>query len=104
MTCEGATFAGNVGASLLRAIGVSELVATSWSGYESLALQLATDAKLLAEIRQKLARNRDSFPLFDIERFRQHIEAAYVRMWERCQRGEPPASFAVPPISSSTAR
>jgi len=34
-------------------------------------------------------------PLFDTDRFRRHIEAAYVTMWEACQRGERPKSFAV---------
>jgi hypothetical protein len=33
--------------------------------------------------------------LFDSGRFARHIEAAYVNMWERTRRGEPPESFAV---------
>jgi len=31
---------------------------------------------------------------------RSHIEAAYVTMWERYQRGEPPESFAVASIEN----
>ena len=53
---------------------------------------------LLSELRARLARNRTTHPLFDTDRFRRHIEAAYVTMWERVQRGEPPESFAVQPI------
>jgi hypothetical protein len=34
--------------------------------------------------------------LVDTVRFARHIEAAYMTMWERWQRGERPASFAVP--------
>jgi len=44
------------------------------------------------------ARNGTTYPLFDTDRFRRHIEAAYVTMWERYQRGEPPESFEVQPI------
>ena len=34
-------------------------------------------------------------PLFDTDRSRRHLEAAYLTMWERHLRGEPPAAFAV---------
>ena len=37
-------------------------------------------------------------PLFDTERFTRHIEAAYVTMWERYRRGQPPVHFAVDAI------
>ena len=33
--------------------------------------------------------------LFDTTRFTRNLEAAYIAMWERQQRGEPPSSFAV---------
>ena len=96
VTCAGEAFAARMAGSLLHAIGLPELITHSLADYESLALQLATDLPRLAAIRQKLARNRDSYPLFDTDRFRRNIEAAYVTMWEKTQRGEPPASFAVP--------
>ena len=44
------------------------------------------------------AAGRES-PLFDVDRFRRHIEAAYVNMWQRHQRGEPASSFAVDGIA-----
>jgi predicted O-linked N-acetylglucosamine transferase (SPINDLY family) len=95
LTCMGTTFAGRVAASLLQAVGLPELVTRSLGDYEALALRLATDAMLLREIRQKVARNRETFPLFDTDRFRRHIEAAYVAMWEKYQRGEPPSPITV---------
>ena len=82
--------------SILKAIGLPELSRLRSKAYEQLALKLATNERMLAEIKAKLARNRIPHPLFDTDRFRRHIEAAYVTMWERSQRGEPPASFAVP--------
>jgi protein O-GlcNAc transferase len=100
LTCLGTTFAGRVAGSLLHAIGLPELVTRSLDEYETQARKLATDAALLAEIQQKLSRHRASFPLFDTDRFRRHIEAAYSQMWERYSRGQPPASFAVAPTST----
>ena len=95
VTCAGEAFAARMAGSLLHAIGLPELVTHSLPDYEALALQLATDEPRLAELRQRLARNRVTYPLFDTDRFRRHIEAAYVTMWEKTQRGEPPATFVV---------
>jgi predicted O-linked N-acetylglucosamine transferase (SPINDLY family) len=98
LTCLGTTFAGRVGASLLKAIGLNELITRSLEEYEALATELAMNPKHLTDIKLKLARNRNTSPLFNTDRFRRHIEAAYTTMWERYQRGEPPESFAVEPI------
>jgi predicted O-linked N-acetylglucosamine transferase (SPINDLY family) len=84
-----------VAASLLNAIGLPELVTHSIEDYEALALRLAKDPSLLEGYHNRLATNRLTHPLFDIERFRHHIEAAYLQMWEIWQRGERPRSFAV---------
>jgi predicted O-linked N-acetylglucosamine transferase (SPINDLY family) len=95
VTCLGSTFAGRVAASLLDAIGLPELITTSLPDYEALALKLARDPALLDAVKAKLARNRDSFALFDTPRFTRYIEDAYRIMWERAERGLPPANFAV---------
>ena len=97
VTLCGETFVSRVAASLLGAVGLPELVAESLADYEALALKLATTPALLAEIREKLERNRLAAPLFDTGRFRHRIEAAYIAMYERSQRGEAPAGFDVPP-------
>jgi len=99
LTCLGTTFAGRVAASLLNAVGLPEMVTHSLADYEALALKLAREPAALADIKAKLARNRTTHPLFDTARFTRHLEAAYIGMWGRQQRGEPPASFAVEPIS-----
>jgi protein O-GlcNAc transferase len=93
VTCLGDTFAGRVAASVLRAIGLPELITTSLDEYEALALRLAHDPGLLAAITSKLAQNRNT--LFDTPRFTRHIESAYATMWRRFQNGEPAAAFAV---------
>jgi protein O-GlcNAc transferase len=95
LTCLGETFAGRVAASLLNAVGLSELITASLGDYEALALKLAREPSLLASIKAKLAQNRSTHPLFDTARFTRHIEAAYATMWQRYQNGSAPQAFAV---------
>ena len=100
VTCLGDTFAGRVAASLLNAIGLPELVTSSLGEYEALARKLAADPALLQTIRRKLEQNRQHAPLFDTDRFRRHIEAAYTTMWQTWQRGEEPRGFSVDPMAT----
>src|ERR1700683_852465 len=97
LTCLGATFAGRVAGSLLKAMGLDELVAPSLRDNEGLALKLAQDQAYLAAIKDKLARNRDTSILFDTKRATRHIESAYLTMVDILRRGESPRSFAVEP-------
>jgi len=98
LTCTGTAFPGRVAGSLLKAVGLPELIAPTLERYEALALELATTPAMLAGLRAKLAGNRTAYPLFDTERFCRHVESAYVTMWQRYQRGEPPACFEVSPL------
>jgi len=95
VTCAGQSFAARVAGSLLHAVGLAELVTTSLGEYEALALALARDPARLASLRERLERTRATTPLFDIERYRRHLEAAYETMWERHRRGEPPRAIDV---------
>jgi predicted O-linked N-acetylglucosamine transferase (SPINDLY family) len=97
VTCLGETFAGRVAASLLRAAGMSELCTRSLGEYEALALKLAREPSMLRAAKAGLAAQRDTCALFDSARVTRHLEAAYATMWERYQRGEPPAAFSVAP-------
>ncbi len=103
VTCQGNAFAGRVGASLLKAVGLPDLVTHNLADYEALALRLAGDPAMLQGIRATLEGNRLSHPLFDTDRFRRGIEAAYLRMWETWQRGEPAQAFRVDAVAAVTA-
>jgi protein O-GlcNAc transferase len=85
---------------LLQALELPELVTHNLGEYEALALRLAAEPKLLATIREKLARNRDTSPAFDTDLFRAHLEAGYLEMWETFQRGEASRNFRVAPRNS----
>jgi protein O-GlcNAc transferase len=95
LTCVGTTFAGRVGGSLLAAAGLPELIAQSLADYERTALALARDPRKLAKMRERLAVNRTSSPLFDSVQTTRNLEAAYATMWGRWCDGERPAAFKV---------
>lgn len=80
LTCKGNAFAGRVAASLVGAVGLSALATGSLADYEALALALARDPMRLQALKDRLARNLPTAPLFDADRFRRAIEAAYVGM------------------------
>jgi len=77
----GATVAGRVAGSQLRAIGLPELVVRDLGEYEALALSLAQEPLRLADCRRRLAINRATHPLFDMARFVADLEA---RLLEAC--------------------
>ena len=90
LTQIGTAFAGRVAASLLKAIGLPELITKSQSEYEARAIALALSPGELSAVKDKLARNRLTTPLFDTERYATHLEAAYEAIWERYHLGLPP--------------
>jgi predicted O-linked N-acetylglucosamine transferase (SPINDLY family) len=97
LTCRGTAFSGRVAASLLNAVGLPELVTETLDDYAALAVALAADPVRLQALRRKLADNLQTAPLFDTDRYRRHLEAAYAQMWERFARGEAPRGFTVTP-------
>jgi predicted O-linked N-acetylglucosamine transferase (SPINDLY family) len=95
LTCVGTSFAGRVAASLLRAVGLDELVTHSLEDYEALALNLARHPGQLHALKERLARNRDKAALFDTPGYTRSLEAAYRIMWKHQQSGQLPESLAV---------
>jgi protein O-GlcNAc transferase len=51
-------------------------------------------------LKARLKRGRRAQPLFDTARFTSNLESAYLTMWDRYQKGEPPAHFAVSPAGA----
>jgi protein O-GlcNAc transferase len=79
----GALFAGRVGASLLHAVGLDELIARDLDAYFQIALALASDPAWHAEVRQRLAHARATAPLFDTVRFTRDLERLFVAIVAR---------------------
>ena len=95
LTRPGTAFAGRVAASLLKAIGLPELIAETPEQYQAMALLLARDPLRLAALKEKLAANRQTMPLFDAADFTRNIECAYARMMELFHQGEGPRGFQI---------
>jgi protein O-GlcNAc transferase len=95
ITCCGRTYASHMSASLLQAIGLPELVATSRQQYEARALALAREPGELARIKGKLLEARSHSALFDTERFCRNLEAAFGEMRRVSAAGEQPSSFSI---------
>ena len=98
LTRIGETFAGRVAASFLRAIGLPELITTSRQAYRERAVELARNPGQLQALRRKLAANRSTAPLFDMDRFARHLEAAYEAMYARHEASLPPDHIHVQPV------
>lgn len=104
LTQVGDRFAGRMAASLLDCIGLPELITHSQPEYEALAHRLATEPGLLPGLRDRLAANIRTRPLFDTRRFTRHLERAFEHMIERHAQGLPPQGFDVaelPPAAST---
>ncbi|MDE1987975.1 MAG: tetratricopeptide repeat protein [Alphaproteobacteria bacterium] len=95
VTCMGRSFAARVAGSMLHAVGLEELIAGDLAQYEAVALDLARSPQRLAALRDKLAGNCATTPLFDTPRLCRNIESAYATMWEIHRKGEKPRSFSV---------
>jgi protein O-GlcNAc transferase len=74
LTCAGANMVSRVAGSQLHAIGLAELVTTSLAEYEALALALGREPARLRALRQRLAANRLTHPLFDMVRFTRALD------------------------------
>jgi protein O-GlcNAc transferase len=89
VTMQGDHFASRVSASILRAVGLPELISHNLEDYEALALRLSRSPHELADLKSRLAHNRLTKPLFDTSRFVKNLEDAYRRMWESYLSDEP---------------
>jgi protein O-GlcNAc transferase len=81
ITFLGNTFSARMGGSLLRAVGLPELICDSQKAYEDLAINLGLNPSRCAEIKEKLATNRLNTLLFDINAFTESLENALMQSY-----------------------
>ncbi len=82
VTLRGDRHASRVGASLLRSVGLDELIAEDAADYVRRAGALAVDRARLAGLRAGLRERLKGSPLMDEEGFVRELEAAYASMWQ----------------------
>lgn len=83
VTLPGTRFVARMGASILSAIGMPELIATSREDYVRIATNLALDLPRLADIRRSLRPRILASPIRDGVGYARSIEAAYRVMWQK---------------------
>jgi protein O-GlcNAc transferase len=103
LTQAGEALPGRVGASLLRAIGLPEMIAGTEEEYERIAIELASDPAKLEAIRAKLTRNRLTTPLFSTALFTRHMEGAYLAIYRRWREGLAPDDVSVARVAVADA-
>jgi predicted O-linked N-acetylglucosamine transferase (SPINDLY family) len=80
LTCSGKAFAGRVAASLLKAIELPQLITAGLEEYEALAVELAREPEKLNELRNSLAANSSTAPLFNTGLFVKNFESALLTL------------------------
>jgi predicted O-linked N-acetylglucosamine transferase (SPINDLY family) len=95
ISCPQEGFPSRVGASLLCAAGLPQLVCASLSQYEETAVRLARAPEELCALRRHLSGQHERLPLFDTLRFVHNLELAYEVMWRHHLAGRPPLAFTV---------
>jgi predicted O-linked N-acetylglucosamine transferase (SPINDLY family) len=81
VTLAGDRHAARVGASLLRRVGLNDLVAENPQAYVETACRLAADTAMLTKLREELRGRVRGSPLYDAARFTRQLETAYRFMW-----------------------
>lgn len=95
LTCAGKSVAARMAGSLLRTLGLHDLITHSLQDYERKAIELARLPEQLEVARAILADSLRRSSLFDTARFCRHLEDAYRGMHERAIGGSGPTSFTV---------
>ncbi|MEO8039231.1 MAG: tetratricopeptide repeat protein [Betaproteobacteria bacterium] len=83
ITCRGDTHASRMGASLLSAANLPELIATTPDAFVTIARDLAADAERLTVLRASLRDRLRASALMDETGFTRDLEAAYRAAWRR---------------------
>jgi predicted O-linked N-acetylglucosamine transferase (SPINDLY family) len=66
----------------LSAADLTELITYTLQDYENKALYLASNSKILTEIKQKLLAEKMTSALFDTANFAKALEASYQTIWQ----------------------
>lgn len=98
LTCAGESLVARVCGSLLKAVGLDELITYSIDQYERTAIALARNPETLTGLRRRLNSAKAGAPLFDIARYKTGLEAAFEHMADLRDNGHKPRSFAVSPV------
>lgn len=95
LALAGSTMVSRMAGSLLRAVSLPELVASSYDDYFAKAVHYAEHPEELKVLRERLATNKLAHPLFDTPRFVRNLEKGFKVMAQRAWTGQEPAHITV---------
>jgi len=95
VTRMGRSFASRLAGSLLKSVGLDDLITKSVQEYEDLAVDLALNPEKLRNYRKLLEKNRHTHRLFNTKLYTENFEKALIQMYERNQAGLPPDHIVV---------
>ena len=77
LTMKGQTFASRVASSILKSIGLAELIVENFSDYVEKAVLLSTNKKQINKIKEHLKQETNLKKLFDSKNYTQNLERIY---------------------------
>ena len=86
ITLAGRDHVSRVGVSLLKSVGLDDMVATTPADYIDRAVALIADLPRLTRLRQELRQRMLSSPLLDAVGFTRELESAYRQLWREYSR------------------
>lgn len=90
LTMPGKSFASRFCASIVASAGIPEMICATPDEYAQRAVAFARDRKSLSEIRDSLARQRDTCALRDMPALARRLEELFWQMQGEAERGETP--------------
>lgn len=95
LAIKGTHFASRMSSSILKAIGMENLVMENENAYKQQAIIYGNNRTLIEKLKRRLKVNRSRMPLFDTQRFVLNLEKAYKMMWGNYQSGKKPRMIRV---------
>ena len=86
----GRSFASRLAGSLLKSVGLDDLIAQSVQEFEDMAVDLALHPEKLKKYRKLLEKNRTTHRLFNTKLYVENFEKALIEIYNKQQAGLPP--------------
>ena len=95
VTRMGRSFASRLAGSLLKSVGLDDLIAKSVQEFEDLAVDLALHPEKLKKYRKLLEKNRTTHRLFNTKLYVENFEKALIEIYNKQQAGLPPDHIVI---------
>jgi len=95
LTLIGNSFASRVGASILNALNMKELIAHSKIEYHDIASDICQDSNKIKSIKDKLSKNKETSTLFDTKLYVKNLELAYLEIYKKNKKNLKPENIHI---------